>query len=633
MGIPVFGRILCGTFYYYLLYSLLAFNVFMGLGASAKLKRQPPPWYDYVLSLVLVGTMVYFLFNSEAISMHTWEPPPETFQIGLAVIIGIIAIEAGRRVAGWGYVGLLIASIIYPLFADKLPGRFVGLSLTLPEVFADFAFGANGLLGIPAAMFGDLILGFYFFAGFVMGTGAGEFFVKLATSLLGHVRGGPAKVSVLSSALLGTLSGSTIANITSTGAFTIPAMKKLGYEPHYAAAVEACSSNIGDTMPPIMGGMVFMAAIIAGVDYTEFVVAAVIPAVLYVFALEIQVDSYAVTHGLKGIPKAECPKLLPTLKEGWIYLVVIAFLSVGMVYMRWGAITPIYAVVLMLVLVVAIKLLPVVWTAVSQRKLDLVVTFISNNAGTAFRKLESALMHTASLINFGVAIFLSMAFVLVGLIKTGTAAAITAWVVSLGGGLAYPVLFIATAFSIIMGTVGLQRTAFLFLSVTAAPAIATATGVPIHLILLFIIYQAGYGAITPPVAVDAFVAASIAGADPMKTALTSCRIGVVLLMVPFFFVLQPALAMQGPVLSVLYHLGLALLGIFIMTSGFGAYMIGLGKIKRWERILFGVGGFLVALPETITTVTGLGLAAVGVVIVLVRRASQQRQIRTGLPGG
>jgi len=261
-----------------------------------------------------------------------------------------------------------------------------------------------------------------------------------------------------------------------------------------------------------------------------------------------------------------------------------------------------------------------------------VLSFTSRKQRLTLKRLESALVHTASLINFGVAIFLSMAFVLVGLIKTGTAAAITAWVVSLGGGLAYPVLFIATAFSIIMGTVGLQRTAFLFLSVTAAPAIATATGVPIHLILLFIIYQAGYGAITPPVAVDAFVAASIAGADPMKTALTSCRIGVVLLMVPFFFVLQPALAMQGPTLSILYHLGLALLGIFIMTSGFGAYMIGLGKIKRWERILFGVGGFLVALPETISTITGLGLAAVGVVIVLVRRASQQRQIRTSLPG-
>jgi len=376
--------------------------------------------------------------------------------------------------------------------------------------------------------------------------------------------------------------------------------------------------------------MVFLGAVIAGVEYAEFVIAAVIPAFLYVYAMQIQIDGYAAKHGLKGLPRSECPPLLPILKEGWIYIVVIAFLAFGLIYMRWGAIVPVYAVILTVILQFATwayRKLKLTLTGRRDEKMDL-----GPSTRRALHSAEHAFSHAAGLINFAVGVTFSMGFILVGLFKTGVAGAITSWIVSLGAGNAYLVLFIATAFSVVMGMVGLQRAAFLFLSVTAAPAIAKVLNVPVHIILLFIIYQAGYGTVTPPVAIDAYVAASIAGANPIKTSYVASRMLVPLLLVPFFFVFQPALAMQGPFFAwdgepqgIIYHLIVAMVGIFIMVCGTGGYFTGLGSAKPWERAFFILGGFLIAFPELITTVIGLILAAIGIVLLLVRKATERRK--------
>jgi TRAP transporter 4TM/12TM fusion protein len=598
----------------------------MGLGVTHYARHKPPPWYDYGLAISLVVILVYFTWNSEAIAMRMWNLAPGTLNMVLAVIIGLISLEAGRRIGGWPYVGLLGVSIVYPLVADYMPGIFWGVGQSIGDIFGDFAFGANGLLGIPAMMLAELVLGFYLFAGVVMGMGCGEFFVKLATSLVGRFRGGPAKVSSLASAFFGTMSGSTIANIVGTGSFTIPAMKKAGFAPDVAASVEACSSNIGDTMPPIMGGMVFLAAVISGVEYAEFVIAAIVPAFLYVYAMQIQIDGIAAKQGLKGLTKAEIPPLLPIIREGWMYFLVIAFLVFGLIYMRWGAITPIYAVGLSFVFEFISWAFRKVRAGIRGQSAPELA--ILPSARRAWSRIIQAVAQAAGLVNFVVAVTLSMGFILVGLFKTGVAAAITSWIVSLGAGNSYLILFIAAAFSLVMGMVGLQRAAFLFLSVTAAPGVSQATGVPIQLILLFIIYQAGYGALTPPVAIDAYVAASIAGSDPVKTSYTASKMAVVLFLVPFFFVFQPALAFQGPPLSIAYYLFMAMVGIFIMVSGTGGYFTGLGALNRKERWLLIPGGLLIAFPETITTVIGLALSGIGITLLVIRRAAQRREERT-----
>jgi TRAP transporter 4TM/12TM fusion protein len=426
--------------------------------------------------------------------------------------------------------------------------------------------------------------------------GAGDFFLSLARSLMGRFRGGPAKVSVLSSAFFGTLSGSIIANIVGDGTYTIPAMKRMGFSPERAAAIEACASCGGPIMPPILGGIAFTAAIIGGYDYATIMIAAIIPAILYFFGLIVQVDSHAAKIGLKGLPKAEIPPLLPVLKQGWVFILVLVFLTLGLIYFRWGAITPIYAAVLMFVL-----------------------TFFRKSTRPSWKTIEKALAQTAGLINFGVGIFLSMSLILVGLFKTGMAAAVTAWVVSLGAENLYLILGIAALFDIAMGMVGLDSAAFLFLGVTMAPAVAQIGGVPLFAVHLFIMCYSVLGDVTPPVAVGAFIAASIADANPMKTAWVAFRWAIVLFFMPFFFVLQPALVMQGEPLTIIYHFLLALIGIWILASGLEGYMIGLGRLAPWARVATGIGGFLVAFPELITSVVGFGLAAVVAVVYLVRR--------------
>lgn len=600
LAIPLGGTVISGTAYFYLLFAILGFNIFIGLGASRKNRTGAPPWYDYLLSVLTPAIFFFFLFHSNEISMRLWTPPPSAFHVALALILGILSLEAGRRAGGWGYVAVLGVSIVYPLFADKMPGVLYGFSLSLQEIFADFAFGANGILGLPAAMLGKMVLGFYLFAGVMLGLGGGEFFLKLATALMGRVRGGPAKIAVLASGFFGSLTGSIIANIAATGSFTIPAMKKTGYSPEYSAATEACASSGGDTMPPVMGGLVFMAAIIANIDYATIMVAALVPTVLYYFGLLVQVDGYAAKAGIKALPPANMPRLWATLKEGWIYLFCIGFLVFGLLYMRWGMITPVYASVLMLLLSV-----------------------ITGRKSFSIQKLESALAYTAGLVNFGMAIFLSIGFILVGLYKTGMAAALTAWVISLGAGNVFLILLIGAVFNLLMGMVGLQRTSYLFLAVTMAPAVAAVTGIPIIAVHLFIIFYAGLGGLTPPVAINAFIAASIAEADAMKTAWTCLRLGVVLIFIPFFFVLQPALVMQGTLWEILYHTTLAMMGIFILASGLEGYLIKFGRLTKIQRVIMIAGGFLIAFPQWIATLVGLALSTMAIILVVLKRRRYQ----------
>lgn len=591
LGIPVGGQMLGGTFYYYLLYALLGFNVFVGLAARVKYKDSPPRWYDYIFAVLLPALMIFALINSEEISMRMWSPAPSPAHIIPALLIGLLSLEAGRRVAGKGYVVVILIAILYSLFAGKMPGILYGFQLSLPDMLADFAYGANGILGLPALMLGKMVLGFYLFAGVMMGLGGGTFFLKLGTALMGRIRGGPAKVAVLASGFFGSLSGSPIANIASTGSFTIPAMKKTGYPPHYAAAIEACASSGGDTMPPVMGGMVFMAAIITNTDYASVMIAAFLPTILYYFSLLVQVDAYAARTGLTGLPREEIPGIWSTLKEGWIFIAGIAFLIFGLLYMRWGMITPVYAT-----------------------GLTLLMSFIGRSTRPTWDRFKTALSYTANLISMGMAIFLSIGFLMVSLYKTGLAAGITSWVVSLGGDNIYLILLIGIGFNLLTGMVGLQRSTYLFLGVTMAPAVAAITGVPIIAIHLFIIFYAGLGGLTPPVAINAIVAAGIARADGMKTAWTGLRLGSVLFFVPLFFVLQPALIMEGSPLEIIYHTLIAALGIFILASGLEGYMVKVGVLNRYKRIILILSGLLVAFPEIQCTIIGLAVTAGTIVI-------------------
>ncbi|MCX8126003.1 MAG: TRAP transporter fused permease subunit, partial [Dehalococcoidia bacterium] len=574
---------------------LLSFNVFMGLRPTPR-SRGPVGWYDYVLSTILTACFIYLTINGKIIAMRMWEPPPTLFHLALATTIAILALEAARRIAGWPYVAMLVVLATYPLIADRMPGVLFGYPFTFAQVMGDYAYGANGIMGLPGQILGELIPAFLLFAAVMVGMGGGDFFLRLATALAGRFRGGPAKIAVVASGFFGALSGSAVVNIVGTGAFTIPAMKRLGYPPHYAGAIEACASTGGAITPPILGGLVFLASMISGIPYADFVVAIVIPAFLYYFGLLIQVDAYAARTGLKGLPRNELPAFAPILKDGWMFLVALLFLAAGLVYFRWGAISAVYAVGLLLLLLCTNKRTFPTW-----------------------RRIERAVVNFSGLLNFVVGIFLSLGLVFVGLFKTGMAGALTAWIVNTAGGNLYLVLLVGVVFTLIMGMVGLETLAYVFLAVTMAPAMVKMGGIPETAAHLFIICFAILGGLTPPVAINAFVAASIAGAPPMKTAFTAVRLGIVLVFVPLFFVLQPALVMQGTPLQIISSFLIALLGIYLLASGIEGFLIKVGQLSMLERLLVAAGGFFIAFPETLTTIIGVSMALAGVAISLGRR--------------
>jgi TRAP transporter 4TM/12TM fusion protein len=633
-SVPVFGRVLASTFYFYCIYSALVFNVFMGLGATRKQKMQAPPWFDYVLGFLFLGCNIYFLINADIINDGAWNVPPGPVQYVTAIIVGLLAIEAGRRIGGWPMVAVKTIAVVYLLTASLYPEHtiFYTRGLEFREVIGAVVFGAGGMLGIPARLLAELILGFYMFAGMMMGLGGGEFFLKLATAIAGHMRGGPAKVAVISSGFFGSLSGSIVANIAGTGAFTIPAMKRLGYSPEYAGAIETCASSGGDTMPPIMGGVAFLMVTITDIEYADIMIAAFIPTILHYFCLLVQVDSYAVCHNIKGLPRAECPPLGKTLLEGWIFIVIIGFLILGLVYFRWGAITPIYAIGLTIVLQffnwLVKKLFPVVRTDAGE---DMALRPSSQRA---WGRLVLSFSQAASLMNFGAAVFVGIAFVFVGLVKTGFASNLTGFIAGLGGESIYLILLIAMVFCLLMGMVGLQRAAYLFMAVTmapglvavgmASPELAASGGISLIAVHLFLIFYIGVGGFTPPVAIHAFIAAGIAGAHPMKTAWISCRLGIVMVLVPFFFVLQPALLILDTVWwDVLLQFVLVLTGIWFLSSGLECYIIGAGKLDKVGRVALIIGGFLFAFPQWTLTAIGAAICIAGFAYTLIRNRAKK----------
>jgi len=601
------GWVLESYLYYYLLYLTFASCVFLTMPARKK-DRTRLPWYDCVLAAFVFGVSLYCAINAKEIQTIGWIPPHlDPLALVLATIMVPVAIESGRRMAGLPFAILCLIMGLFPFFADKLPGWLWGLSLPFDHVMASFAYGSQGMLGLPAETTGSILIGFLVFAGILIASGAAKFFLNLALALMGRFRGGPAKVAVLASGFFGSMSGATPANIVATGSVTIPAMKGIGYPPHYAGAIEAVASNGGSIMPPVMGAVAFIMAILTDKPYATIMVAAFLPAILYYWGLLVQVDAYAARAGLKGMPRNQLPSLWKTLKEGWPFIAVIVFLVVGLIYFRWGARAPIYASGLMFLF-----------------------SFISRETMMTPRRLVSVLATVGNLITYIMAVLFPMGLLLLGLQITGSITSLTSHLVTLAGVNVIVILLIAVVVCFLFGMVGIVLIPYVVLAVIALPAIVQATGmnlIALHFFLIFFIMTAG---ITPPVCVFAFIGAALAGARPMKTGFTAMRLAVVLYFIPFFFVFNPSLIMQGPVLEIVYLFGLCLVGIWILASGLEGYLLKVGRLDLWSRVLLVAGGFLIAFPNWWTTIIGAALTvAVIAIILIVRRAASTKLVAGG----
>jgi TRAP-type uncharacterized transport system fused permease subunit len=326
------------------------------------------------------------------------------------------------------------------------------------------------------------------------------------------------------------------------------------------------------------------------------------------------------------VPSAEIPTWWKVLAEGWTYVFGLGVLILGLVYMRWGAITPIYAAAAVIILQAAewsFKNVLAAHRGAGQP--------VKTGLNRAWKRAESGLVQTSGLVNYSVAIFLGIGFILVGLLKTGVAAGLATWIVSAGGDNLYVVLFICFGFCVVMGTIGLERTAYLLLAVIAVPAIITMSktvpefaaygGIPIIGLNLFLIFYSDLGGITPPVALNTYVAAHIAGANPMKTTWLACRLGAVLIFLPFFFVLQPALLIiYTPWWETVLHLMQAGAGIWLLSSGLEGYLVFSGPLNKLQRGLLIAGGFLFAFPQPVIFIIGLVICLTTVLVSLAHKS-------------
>jgi TRAP transporter 4TM/12TM fusion protein len=528
-------------------------------------------------------------------STHAWDIVQAGWtNFPAGVVLWVLMLEIARRSGGIPFLLVVFLLGLYPLVADYFPGLLMGIPYSFERMIEAHVFRTEGLMGITTKIVAEIVLGFLVFAGVLIATGAGQFFIDLANAGFGKYRGGPAKVSIVASAFFGSLSGSIFSNIAGTGSITIPTMKKVGYPPHYAAAIEACASTGGVVMPPVMGAIAFVMAITIGVDYATIMVAAILPSLLFYFGLILQVDAYAARKGLVGMSQDKLPSAREVMKRGWPFLSVMIFLVWGLLYMRWEYYAPWYASALMIAL-----------------------SFLQRSTMMTPKRLFATLRQVGVLVTQTAAIILPIAFVVSALTITGVTGSMTSGLVALGGDNVYLIIALGVLACFIMGMAGLAIVAYIFLAVTLAPAIIEIGGLNTVAVHFFIVYYAMLSVITPPVGAAAFLAATIAGAKPMQTSFTAMRLGIVIYFVPLFFLFQPALVLQGDLTPLIYVLPSIIVGITLLSGGLEGYLLGVGMVRPWMRLPLAAAGFAFSFPGLMTTLIG-GLAS-AVIVALIWR--------------
>lgn len=583
-GIPLGGKRLLEGQYYWFFIGIFSAAAFIAL--PARKGQMTVPFYDIIAAVVAFGICMWF-------STHAWDMVQAGWtNIPAGIVFWVLMLEIARRSGGIPFLLVVLILGLYPIVADYFPGLLMGIPYSFDRMIEAHVFRTEGMMGITTKIVAEIVLGFLVFAGVLIATGAGQFFIDLANAGFGKYRGGPAKVCVVASGFFGSLSGSIFSNIAGTGSITIPTMKKVGYPPHYAAAIEACASTGGVVMPPVMGAIAFVMAITIGVDYATIMVAAILPSLLFYFGLILQVDAYAARKGLVGLAPDQLPSARAVLKRGWPFLSVMIFLIWGLLYMRWEYYAPWYACVMMVAL-----------------------SFLNRETMMTPKRIFATLRQIGILVTQTAAIILPIAFVVSALTITGVTGSMTSGLVALGGDNVYLIIALGVLACFIMGMAGLAIVAYIFLAVTLAPAIIEIGGLNEVAVHFFIIYYAMLSVITPPVGAAAFLAATIAGAKPMLTSFTAMRLGVVIYFVPLFFLFQPALVLQGDLTPLIYVLPSIIIGIVLLSGGLEGYLLGVGHVRPLLRAPLAISGFAFSFPGLITTLVGGGVSVLLVALI------------------
>jgi len=600
--------------YYYALMGLLLPLCFLIYPPYRSAKTY---WLDGVLSIAAFAACAFFFYNAETMLDYGWEFSAPGYAVWTSYLLWILIMEAVRRSGGLVLFGLVLVFSLYPIIAEQLPGPISGMSSSIAETASYHVMSIESILGLPFRAFAQLVIGFLIFGIALQHTGGGRFFINLAFALFGHVRGGSAKVAIVSSGLMGSMSGSVITNVLTTGQMTIPAMKNNGMEKEYAAGVEACASTGGVLLPPIMGSTAFVMATFLNVAYTTVALAAAIPALLYFFGLFIQIDAYATRRGLVGTPRDELPSLKETMKQGWFYIAAFIVLIFLLVYLQREAVAPYYATGMLLIL-----------------------NQFSSQHRWNLKDSAAFLVATGKLLMELLTIMAGVGLIVGALSVTGLSGTLVNDLLYLAGDSTLLLLLMGAFTSFFLGIGMTVTAAYVFLAIVLAPALIQGGLDPMS-VHLFILYWGMLSFITPPVALGAFAAASIAGASALTTGFRAMRLGSVIYFIPFFFVLEPALIMSGSLMETLFATAKVAAGIVLIAGTLQHYLLGIGFLDREGpagvigRMLVILGGGLIALPTTEViginvgdvTLLGSGTASAVIGILLSRSHVETPKIK------
>ena len=568
--------------------------VFLLYPTRKKWPRDKLHWFDCLLAITAAATPLYIVYFYKELVLRAGTVTTTDMIVGTLGVL--LVLEAARRVVGWPIVIVACLFLSYAFAGPIIPGILAHQGVDVQHMVGHLFYTTEGIFGIPLGVSSTFIFLFILFGAYLEKTGLGKFFIDLANAVAGWASGGPAKVAVLSSGFMGTISGSSVANVAGTGSFTIPMMKSLGYKPEFAGAVEATASTGGQLMPPIMGAAAFLMAEFIGVPYISIVKAAIIPALLYFTGIWIGVHLEAKKNGLKGIPREQLPKIGRILMERGhlaIPLLVIVYLLVT-------GYTPMRAALWAILLAILASMLRKS-TRISAYD---IVKGLENGARSAL----------------GVIIACATAGIIIGVVtKTGLGLKMASALIDLAHGQLLPTLFFTMISSLLLG-MGVPTTAnYVITSTIAAPAIIQ-LGVPILAAHMFAFYFGIVADVTPPVALAAFDGSGIARSNPMKTGVTAFKLAIAAFLVPYIFVYSPGMLMINTTIPmVLLITATSLVGMIGIGSSVSGYLI---TTTRWyDRIMLFAGGLMLIKPGSTTDLIGAGLL-IGAYLLQVMRKRQ-----------
>ena len=556
--------------YYGLILAMVLPCVFILIPMSKQSPRDRVPWYDAVLAVlgVVVGLYIFIFYLKITLVLGIITPD----RVILGTIALALTLEATRRVTNLFLAVFGLIFIVLPHFAFVAPDLFSGMRLPFDQQVNFLFLETNGILSIILGVAAIIVLSFVLFGNLLFNIGGGAFITNVSMAGFGRFRGGPGKIAVVGSSLFATISGVAVANVATTGVVTIPLMKKIGYRPYVAGAIESVASTGGQLCPPIMGATAFVMAEVLGVPYQQVAIAAIIPAFLYYAAIFFQVDMEAGKAGLKGLPREQLPRLSSVMGKSYLFVLPFAVLIIALF---------------------VLFLSPEKCALIGALSILFIGLFIQKETRFRLGWILEALRQTGSTMLIIVPIAALAGIVIGTLAYTGGGFLVSLYLSQVAGGNLFVLLPVIAIACFILGMGMPTLPAYIVLAILMAPTVIQLGIEPIaaH---LFILYYATASMVTPPVCIAAYAGAAIAGSEPMRTGWAAARLGIIAYIVPFLFVFFPALIFKGSPQAILMCVATALVGCFVLSAALSGYLF--RELSPIKRVLLGLAGIGLLIP-------------------------------------